>query len=131
VSVSLDWIFQWRESLEDGVYSVPGFLIVPAGNSRERFVGHRPGTEIHWQINRHLWAQADYGIFYAGKFLKAQSPGRNLTIGRCGLGISFRYRWFVVRRKIFTRRRRGGHLLRHCEVAAFGILDSQYGEIVM
>jgi len=28
---------------------------------------------------RHLWAQADYGIFYAGKFLKEESPGRNLN----------------------------------------------------
>src|SRR5579863_9408050 len=64
VSLSLDWIFQWRESLRDGVYAVPGFLIVPAGNSQARFVGQRPGAEIHWQINRHLWAQADYGIFY-------------------------------------------------------------------
>jgi hypothetical protein len=25
--VSLDWIFQWRQSLDDGVYAVPGFLI--------------------------------------------------------------------------------------------------------
>jgi hypothetical protein len=26
-TASFDWIFQWRESLEDGVYAVPGFLI--------------------------------------------------------------------------------------------------------
>jgi hypothetical protein len=25
--LSLDWIFQWRQSLDDGVYAVPGFLI--------------------------------------------------------------------------------------------------------
>jgi hypothetical protein len=89
VSWSFDWIFQWRQSLQDGVYAVPGFLIVPAGNSRERFVGHRPGTEIHWQINRHLWAQADYGIFYAGKFLKAESPGRNLNYWALWMGYKF------------------------------------------
>ena len=63
VTVSADWIFQWRENVLDGVYAVPGFLIVPAGNSRARFVGHRPGTETRWQANRHLWFQADYGIF--------------------------------------------------------------------
>ena len=34
---------------------VPGFLIGPSGNSRARFVGHRPGTEIRWQANSHLW----------------------------------------------------------------------------
>jgi len=51
--------FQWRESLRDGVYAVPGFLIIPAGKSNARFVGHRPGTEVRWQANRHLWFQAD------------------------------------------------------------------------
>jgi hypothetical protein len=89
VSLSFDWIFQWRESLRDGVYAVPGFLLVPAGSSRERFVGHRPGAEIHWQINHHLWAQADYGIFYAGKFLKEQSPGKNLNYWALWTGYKF------------------------------------------
>jgi Alginate export len=89
VSWSFDWILQWRESLQDGVYAVPGFLIVPAGNSRARFVGHRPGTEIRWQIDRHLWAQADYGIFYAGKFLKEASPGRNLNYWALWTGYKF------------------------------------------
>jgi hypothetical protein len=44
VTASFDWIFQWRESLRDGVYSVPGFLIITAGRSNARFVGNRPGT---------------------------------------------------------------------------------------
>jgi len=79
VTVSVDWIFQWRESLRDGVYSVPGFLIVPAGKSNARFVGYRPGAEVRWQANAHLWFQADYGIFYAGKFVKESQPGRNLN----------------------------------------------------
>jgi len=33
VNASFDWIFQWRESLRGGVYSVPGFLLIPAGKS--------------------------------------------------------------------------------------------------
>jgi hypothetical protein len=89
VTVSADWIFQWRENVLDGVYAVPGFLIVPAGNSRARFVGDRPGTEIRWQANRHMWFQADYGIFYAGKFLKESSPGRNLNYRALWAGYEF------------------------------------------
>jgi len=89
VTVSVDWIFQWRESLEDGVYAVPGFLIRPADGSRARFVGHRPGTEIRWQANRHLWFQADYGIFYAGRFLKETQPGRNLNYWALWAGYKF------------------------------------------
>ena len=89
VTVSVDWIFQWRESLDDGVYAVPGFLIRAADGSRSRFVGHRPGTEIRWQANRHLWFQADYGIFYAGRFLKETQPGRNLNYWALWAGYKF------------------------------------------
>jgi hypothetical protein len=62
----------------------PGSLIRPAGDSQARYVGHRPGTELHWQVDRHLWVQADYGIFCAGRFLKETQPGRNLLgpVGR-------------------------------------------------
>jgi hypothetical protein len=89
VSVSGDWIFQWRQSLKDGVYAVPGFLIRAADGSQARFVGHRPGTEIRWQANRHLWFQADYGIFYAGSFLKETQPGRNLNYWALWTGYKF------------------------------------------
>jgi hypothetical protein len=89
VTASVDWIFQWRESLQDGVYSVPGFLIIPAGKSDARYVGNRPGTEVRWQANRHLWFQADYGIFYAGKFVKESQPGRNLNYWALWAGYKF------------------------------------------
>jgi Alginate export len=89
VTASFDWIFQWRESLQDGVYAVPGFLIIPAGKSDARFVGNRPGTEVHWQANRHLWFQADYGIFYAGKFVKESQPARNLNYWALWAGYKF------------------------------------------
>lgn len=89
VSVSADWIVQWRQSLEDGVYAVPGFLIRPADGSKTRFVGDRPGTEIRWQANHHLWFQGDYGIFYAGSFLKETQPGRNLNYWALWTGYKF------------------------------------------
>jgi Alginate export len=89
VSLSFDWIFQWRQSLDDGVYAVPGFLIRAADGSRARFVGNRPGTEIRWQANRHLWFQGDYGIFYAGRFLKETQPGRNLNYWALWAGFKF------------------------------------------
>jgi Alginate export len=89
VTASFDWIFQWRENVLDGVYSVPGSLIRPADNSHARFVGHRPGTELQWQVDRHLWFQADYGIFYAGRFLKETQPGRNLNYWALWAGYKF------------------------------------------
>ena len=89
VSVSADLVAQWRESLTDGVYAVPGFLIVPANGSRARFVGYRPGVEVRWQIDRHAWVQADYGVFFAGEFLKQASPGRNINYTEFWLGYKF------------------------------------------
>src|ERR1700752_162943 len=89
VTASFDWIIQWRQSLEDGVYSVPGSLIRAADGNRERFVGHRPGMELRWKVNRHLWFQADYGIFYAGRFLKDTQPGRNLNYWALWAGYKF------------------------------------------
>jgi hypothetical protein len=89
VSLSFDWIFQWRQSLDDGVYAVPGFLIRAADGSRARFVGNRPGTEIRWQANRHMWFQGDYGILYAGSFLKETQPGRNLNYWALWAGYKF------------------------------------------
>jgi hypothetical protein len=89
VTASFDWIFQWRESLEDGVYAVPGFLIRAADGSRARYVGNRPGTQIRWQATRHLWFQGDYGIFFAGPFLKETQPGRNLNYWALWAGYKF------------------------------------------
>ena len=89
VTASFDWIIQWRQSLEDGVYAVPGFLIRPAGDSRARFVGHRPGLEVRWQMNSHVWLQADYGVFYAGRFLRETQPGRNLNYWALWAGYKF------------------------------------------
>jgi hypothetical protein len=89
VSISADFVAQWRENINDGVYAVPGFLLVPANGSRARFVGYRPGAEVRWQINRHAYLQADYGIFYAGQFLKEASPGRNINYMEFWAGYKF------------------------------------------
>jgi hypothetical protein len=89
VSVSTDLIVQWRENLNDGVYGVPGFLLAPSGGSRARFVGYRPGAEVRWQIDRHMYLQADYGIFYAGAFLRQASPGRNINYTEFWAGYKF------------------------------------------
>jgi len=89
VSAAADLVVQWRENLNDGVYAVPGFLLVPADGSRARFVGYRPGAEVRWQIDRHAYLQADYGIFYAGEFLKQASRGRNINYMEFWAGYKF------------------------------------------
>jgi hypothetical protein len=89
VSLMTDLLVYWRNSVFDGVYNVPGSLIRPAGNSLARFVGYRPGAELRWQIDRHVYLQADYGIFYAGRFLQETMPGRNLNYLALWAGYKF------------------------------------------
>jgi len=89
ITVSTDLVVQWRENLNDGVYAVPGFLLFPSNGSRARFVGYRPGVEARWQVDHHMWVQADYGVFFAGQFLKDASPGRNLKYTELWLGYKF------------------------------------------
>lgn len=89
VSVSLDMVAQWRENVRDGVYSVPGILLVASYGSRARFVGYRPGVEARWQIDRHAYLQADYGVYYAGRFLREAAPGRNINYFALMAGYKF------------------------------------------
>jgi hypothetical protein len=89
VTVSTDLVAQWRENVLDGVYAVPGFLLRSTGDSRARFVGYRPGAEVRWQIDRHAYLQADYGVFFAGQFLKDTGPGRNINYWALWAGYKF------------------------------------------
>ena len=45
-------------------------------SERPRFIVLRPGTEVPLRANRPLRFQADYGVFYAGKFLNETQAGR-------------------------------------------------------
>ena len=89
ITLAPDWIFWWRQQLEDGVYSVPGMLIVPAGRSTARYVGHRPGMEARWQMDRHAYMQLSYGVFFAGPFLKQSGHSQNLDYFAYGFGYKF------------------------------------------
>src|SRR5258707_4857870 len=64
VTVSVDWIFQWRGRLRDGGYFVPGFLIFPAGERKVRLLRQPPGAGERWQAHRYLLFLAAHRIFY-------------------------------------------------------------------
>jgi hypothetical protein len=46
VSVITDLVLYGQDSFFDGVYNVPGSMVLAADNSIARFVGYRPGTEF-------------------------------------------------------------------------------------
>ena len=88
VTRSVDWIFQWRESLDDGVYAVPGFLISAADGSRARFVGNRPGRDP-LASKPSFMVSGRLRDFLRRKFLKQTQPGRNLNYWALWTGYKF------------------------------------------
>jgi hypothetical protein len=89
ISADSDWVIWWRESLNDGIYNVPGNLLVPSSNSQARFVGHRPGIEVRWQRDSHFYVQGDYGVFFAGPFLQQSGHPHNLNYASMWIGYKF------------------------------------------
>lgn len=79
VFLTASWVFYWRQSLRDGVYSVPGNLLRTGRLSNARFVGHQPGVEINWQADRHTTFGFYVAGFVAKRFLRETPPGENTT----------------------------------------------------
>lgn len=89
LTLTPDWIFWWRQQLQDGVYSISGPLIVPSGLSNARYVGDRPGVDARWQIDRHAYMDFSYGVFFAGSSLKQSGYSKNLTFLAYSVGYKF------------------------------------------
>ena len=65
--------FFWRQSLDDGIYGLAGFPLLPPTN-RERYVGAQPVFSASWRASPHLSLNAAYERFERGDFIKA-TPG--------------------------------------------------------
>jgi hypothetical protein len=68
ITFSAGWGFYWRESTNDGLYGIPGNLIVPSHGIRSRYEGSRPIAELDWQITRHLSAHVNYIYVFNARF---------------------------------------------------------------
>jgi len=88
-SVSTSTLFIWRDSLNDGLYSIGGGLLRSGQPSMARYVGAQPELEAKYTFNRHLDLKAIFVYFRAGKFLKEASPGRDTTY--LGSMLTFRF----------------------------------------
>ncbi len=78
LTLTADWDFFWRESLGDGVYRLSGSLLTASKGSTERFVGSSPAATLVWTPTRHVTLLAGYVHFFAGPFLQATTPGKDL-----------------------------------------------------
>jgi hypothetical protein len=79
LTVTIDSVFFWRESLNDGIYGIAINLVRSAGTSQARFVGSQPSIQAEWQINRHLSLTGVVSHFFTGPFLKETGPGQDVN----------------------------------------------------
>jgi alginate export protein len=82
-------LFIWRDSLNDGIYSIGNGLLRSGQPSRARYVGSQPELEVKYTFNRHLDLKGIFVYFRAGKFLKQTPPGRDITY--LGSMLTFRF----------------------------------------
>jgi hypothetical protein len=78
VTLTADWDFFWRESLNDGVYRLSGVPLRPAGGSRARYVGDSPALILVWNATKHLSFTSSYVHFSPGQFLRDNPPSKPL-----------------------------------------------------
>ncbi len=76
--LTLSTEFIWRDSLDDGIYSIANGLLRTGQTSRARYVGTQPEVELKWQVDRHLDIKGIFVFFDAGPFLRETPPGNDI-----------------------------------------------------
>lgn len=71
--------FFWRESVNDGIYSVLDTLLKTGRLSAARYIGAQVSAPFQITLDRHLTWTALITHFYAGQFIKQTPPGRSVN----------------------------------------------------
>ncbi|HYR82602.1 MAG TPA: alginate export family protein [Terriglobia bacterium] len=90
VSLSTGWGFYWRESEQDGLYGIPGNLIVPSNGVPGHYEGSRPIAEVAWTLNPHLSVHLSYIFVFNGQF-EEQSVHATKTESYISPRITYRF----------------------------------------
>jgi Alginate export len=77
--LTLSTEFIWRDSLDDGIYSIGNDLIRTGQTNRARYVGTQPEVELKWQVDRHLALKGIFIFFDAGPFIRDTPPGNDIV----------------------------------------------------
>ena len=88
-SLTTSALFIWRDSLDDGIYSIGSGVLRSGSTSRARYVGTQPELEVKYRFNRHLDLKGIFNYFRAGKFLKQTSNGSDINY--LGSMLTFRF----------------------------------------
>lgn len=74
VLLSLETVFSWRQSLQDGIYLPDGTLRLGSSNSDSRYIGTAYISTVSWQISKFLSYNAGVQYFKTGDFINDVIP---------------------------------------------------------
>ena len=89
VTGSVEWIWFWRESTKDALYSFQNVQLRPANLSDARYIGNQPNLEIRWAISEHFLAALNLAGFITGTFLEQSPPSKAIVFVNVGLTYRF------------------------------------------
>ncbi len=89
VTCDFDWGWFWRESLDDGVYSIGGALLRPHDGSKARYIGSQANFELRWALDLHTTVAINLAGFLTGGFLKDTGPAGNVALSNVGITYKF------------------------------------------
>jgi hypothetical protein len=64
------WAFFWRQSRGDGLYGVPGNLLVPASGAHSKYEGSLPIAQVDWQATPQISVHLNAACYFTGPFGK-------------------------------------------------------------
>jgi hypothetical protein len=70
VYIGVRWSFYWRQSLDDGLYSLNLFPYAPAGSGDERYIGRELSLTFGWNLDRHVGFWTVFSWTQTGDFLE-------------------------------------------------------------
>jgi hypothetical protein len=78
ILASVDYDFFWRYSVNDGIYNAGSQVIYPAGDSKEKFIGHQLGGMLELTVNKYVYLRVEVTWLAAGDYLKSVSAGKDI-----------------------------------------------------
>jgi hypothetical protein len=89
VTGTAEWIWFWRESIRDGLYSFQDVPLRPASAATARYVGDQPNLEIRIAITQHLTGALNAAGSFPGTFLRQSPPAQNIAFTNAGVTYRF------------------------------------------
>ena len=74
VTLTMDVVFNWRYSSQDGLYGPSGSLNMSSSGSTEKYIGTAYLTSISWQVNQFLDFNVGVQYFETGPFINDVIP---------------------------------------------------------